>query len=64
VFPLVEMYSEKSAFLKPVIRRLKKEGFSTKVVKVPYEFLRGGDKMLVISRSSRPKSRIRRLLGF
>jgi hypothetical protein len=57
IFPLVDRNSKKSRHLKPVIRQLNREGFSAEVVKVPYEFLRGGNKMLKVSPSPLPPDR-------
>jgi hypothetical protein len=69
IYPLVDMSSKKSRHLKPLIRQLNREGFNTEPVKVPYEFLRGGNKMLRVSSSPFPRHRpdnhwLRRLLGF
>ena len=50
VFPLLEGYGGTSAHLRPVIDRLRERGYRAEVRKVPYEFQRGGDEMLVVTR--------------
>ena len=53
VFPLLEMGSTPSRHLQPVISALGSLGLRAEVVRVPYEFQRGGNRMLVVSRSVR-----------
>jgi len=46
IFPLVELGSIPSRHLEPVLDRLKEEGFEATVEPVPYEFQKGGNRML------------------
>jgi hypothetical protein len=48
IFPLSEFGAKKSRHLDAVIDILKKEGFSANIKKVPYEFQKGGNEMLVV----------------
>jgi hypothetical protein len=50
VFPLLELGAVKSRHLDSILARLASEGFSPRVEAVPYEFQRGGDRMLRVSR--------------
>ena len=50
VFPLLEGYGGTSLHLRPVIVRLRERGYRAEIKRVPYEFQRGGDEMLVVSR--------------
>ncbi len=50
VFPLLDMAGKESVHLEPVIERLEGEGYEVRVPQVPYEFQRGGDRMLVVGR--------------
>ena len=47
VFPLLKSYGGPSPHLKPVVDLLRSHGRHVEVRKVPYEFQRGGDTMLV-----------------
>jgi hypothetical protein len=49
VFPLLKSYGGPSPHLKPVVDLLRGHGCHVEVRKVPYEFQRGGDEMLVAS---------------
>jgi hypothetical protein len=49
VFPLLKSYGGPSAHLQPVVDLLRGRGYRVEVRKVPYEFQRGGDEMLVAS---------------
>lgn len=49
VFPLLELGSTRSRHLTRVIDDLHARGLSTRIVRVPYEFQRGGNEMLVIT---------------
>ena len=51
VFPLVTLMADKSLHLDTVSRRLVDEGFHVSVRKSGYELQRGGNEMMVISRS-------------
>lgn len=48
IFPLLELGAVESRHLRPVIRRLQAEGYAAEIVPVPYEFQRGGDRMLQV----------------
>ena len=50
VFPLLQGYGGTSPHLGPVIDGLRERGYRAEVRKVPYEFQRGGDEMLVATR--------------
>jgi len=50
VFPLLKSYGGPSLHLRPVVDLLRGHGCRVEVRKVPYEFQRGGDEMLVASR--------------
>jgi SAM-dependent methyltransferase len=49
VFPLMRSYGGRSPRLEPVMDNLRGRGYRAEVRRVPYEFQRGGDKMLVAS---------------
>ena len=53
VFPLLNYDGEPSPLLVPVVEELKAQGYETKVRPVPYEFQRGGDRLLSVSRKHR-----------
>ncbi len=46
IFPLLELGAKKSRHLETVVDRLERCGFVVNVVKVPYEFQKGGNEML------------------
>ena len=50
IFPLLAAYGEPSPHLDPVIHELRQLGYSVATGKVPYEFLRGADEMLSVTR--------------
>ena len=50
VFPLLELGAVKSRHLDSILARLASEGFDARIQAVPYEFQRGGDRMLRVSR--------------
>ena len=50
IFPLVTLSGEVSAHLVPVMTHLKAKGYSCEVVKTAYEFQKGGDEMLVVTK--------------
>ena len=50
VFPLLELGAVKSRHLDSILARLASEGFNAQVESVPYEFQRGGDRMLSVRR--------------
>ncbi|GJL78501.1 MAG: SAM-dependent methyltransferase [Nitrospinaceae bacterium] len=51
VFPLLELAGQPSPYLNEIIERFKSAGFKVEVKKVPYEFQRGGNKMMRIKNS-------------
>jgi hypothetical protein len=50
VFPLLGAYGEPSPYLVPVVHRLRELGYGVERRRVPYEFLRGADEMLSVTR--------------
>lgn len=50
VFPLLALGSVPSPHLQPVIEEMRDRGFSAEVRRVPYEFQKGGNEMLVVTR--------------
>jgi len=48
IFPLLDLKVKPSAHLEPLAGQLRHEGLIVEIVKVPYEFQRGGDKMMRI----------------
>ena len=53
VFPLLQSFSgEESAHLNPTITELKKRNFRVEIQEAPYEFQKGGNKMLRVSKKS------------
>jgi hypothetical protein len=50
IFPLLDLRVRRSAHVEPVVSRLRAQGLSVEIVKVPYEFQRGGDEMMKIRR--------------
>lgn len=53
VFPLLALDGETSRHLDPVVERLQGEGYTVAVERVDYEFQRGGDQMLRVTRGDR-----------
>ena len=52
IFPLLELGARPSRHLDPVRRQLGKEGFKVTLESVPYEFQKGGNRMLRVMASS------------
>ena len=52
VFPLLDMNGRRSRHLPGLVRNLASAGFETNVESVDYEFQRGGNKMLRVTRAS------------
>ena len=50
VFPLLDLESRPSRYVGPVCTQLRGEGYTCEVRAVPYEFQRGGDEMLRVTR--------------
>ena len=53
VFPLLENYGGPSPLVEPVADELRRRGYVARRRKVPYEFQRGGDEVLVVNRVPR-----------
>ena len=52
IFPVLDMFDGgRSRHLEPVIARLREAGLAAELVRVPYEFQRGGNEMLKVSRA-------------
>jgi hypothetical protein len=50
VFPLLDLESRPSRYVEPVCAGLRAEGYACEVLPVPYEFQRGGNRMLRVTR--------------
>jgi len=50
IFPLLNYNAEPSPFVEPLLDELANSGFSASIETVPYEFQRGGNKMLRVRR--------------
>ena len=50
VFPLLKGYGGPSPHLKPVVGTLRERGYEAEIREVPYEFQRGGDRMLAVKK--------------
>ena len=48
IFPLLNYAGGSSSLLRPVVDKLRVRGYRTEIVKVPYEFQRGGNEMLTV----------------
>jgi len=48
IFPIVDLYNNKSKHLKPILEMLSEKGFETTIEKSNYEFQKGGNEMLRI----------------
>ena len=48
IFPLVDLSSKKSTHLEETIRQLEAKGLDGSVERVPYEFQKGGNEMLIV----------------
>ena len=51
IFPVIDVNIKTSSYLGPVMENFRKEGFSSEVIQVNYEFQKGGNRMLRICRS-------------
>ena len=49
IFPLLQLGGENSPYIEPVCTDLRERGYAVEIVDVPYEFQRGGNKMLRVS---------------
>jgi hypothetical protein len=50
IFPLLTYNAEPSPYLEPVCMNLSQAGYGVSITPVPYEFQRGGDKMMKVRR--------------
>ena len=50
IFPLLKGYGGISSYLEPVMYRLRDRGYTATIREVPYEFQRGGNKMLAVNK--------------
>ena len=50
IFPLIDLEGNLSVHLKPVSKLLKQDGLSTRLKQVPYEFQKGANQMLCVTR--------------
>ena len=50
IFPLLKSYGGPSPHLEPVVDALRELGYGAEIREVPYEFQRGGNKMLVVNK--------------
>lgn len=50
IFPLLNLTCSRSEHLRPVIDTLSRSGYLVEIVRVPYEFQRGGDEMMRVRR--------------
>lgn len=50
IFPLLELGAKRSRHLDSVLGRLREDGYNVSVETVPYEFQRGGDQMMRVSK--------------
>lgn len=48
IFPILELGTKKSRHLKPVVAELEKENYHFEIKKVPYQFQKGGNEMIII----------------
>lgn len=53
IFPILELGSRKSRHLDAVVAKLQEVGFQVTIDTVPYEFQKGGNQMLRVTRSNR-----------
>jgi hypothetical protein len=52
VFPLLELGTRPSRHVQAVAERLTQDGYSVQIEQVPYEFQRGGNQMMRVSKGS------------
>ncbi|WP_345994007.1 class I SAM-dependent methyltransferase [Sulfurimonas sp. HSL-1716] len=50
IFPIYDLYNQKSQHIEAVMERLLKQGFQAKIVKTDYEFQKGANEMLKIKK--------------
>lgn len=56
IFPLLDLAVQRSRHLEPLCEQLADQGYGVAVVRVNYEFQRGGNQMLVVSAPTTPRS--------
>lgn len=54
IFPLLELGSRRSRHLDPAIDALRRAGADARIVRVKYEFQKGGNEMLVVTAQAKP----------
>jgi SAM-dependent methyltransferase len=50
IFPLLKLNCDRSPYVDPIMKALSEKGYNVSVESVPYEFQRGGNQMMKISR--------------
>ena len=55
IFPLLKSYGGSSPHLEPVVA-MREQGYCVKIRTVPYEFQRGGDKLLAVKKPGSTKA--------
>jgi len=53
IFPLLDLMLNRSPYIEPLTEELKRDGYSVKIKKVPYEIQRGGNEMMWIFKKSK-----------
>ena len=53
VFPILELGAKRSRHVDPVVARLSAEGYEVSIQRVGYEFIKGGNEMLIVKPSLR-----------
>ncbi|HKF54731.1 MAG TPA: SAM-dependent methyltransferase, partial [Blastocatellia bacterium] len=48
IFPILDLKVRKSAHIESLLPRLEESALTVEIVRVPYEFQRGGDEMMKI----------------
>ena len=51
IFPLMDFFHQESAYVRPLVEQLTGAGYEVELRRVPYEFQRGGNRMLRVRRS-------------
>jgi hypothetical protein len=52
IFPLLNLARIRSPHVQPLLERLSAEGYVAQIRQVPYEFQKGGNEMLIVSRAA------------
>jgi len=53
IFPLLDLMLRRSPYIKPLTEELRRDGYTVKIKKVPYEIQRGGNEMMWIFNTSK-----------